>query len=765
MTMAMAAGTAVADMPSFVSRIEAGPSSAKTVKASSARVLETRTVAPGVKEQVVGLSGTNLHYKRLIVNNMVQNAINPEQLRGNAVRRAADETSVLSEGFEAFTTNGWMPAGWGVSSKDGVNANPWYVLPGSTTELVGVDGKYLMLVNYQTEHCEEWLITPAFTPKEGMDLSFLVNLDPVYMYSLDNINWNTMQYEGDKVEAYTLRVLVSEDNGDSWVTLKDYAKEQRFLDMSYSEAAAYGASLMKSETVSLADYVGKQIKIAFEYDGTDGQLCGIDNVHVGYPSLDASYDFPPYTLFFGVDKSMQSYNSSIAFLPVYTPLTWTNSSIGNPEDTEYTWQYMGPDNEEGVSSDESLTLTYHTDHTSDFSSRNNWYMTPTLTASSSKASPKSVTRYKYFQAGGEPVMVGTDTGTGQKYTFNFGLSTFDADSEGFDIFLTDDDDASPIFGYGPKVDKYWTDYTFGGDNGEDEYAYLDAIINYYTATDSPLVIKGGWMPAMVSDIKPGHEFTFQVLPLDAEGVQTAPLATATCKSEDIKVIEGGGMMDFSILSFEFDQPLVISKENCDAYTVRLGGMHGCANYFAPFMSAADNPSHLALGWIDKAISYNGEVRNSMTPVLNYTGMYQSFAIMLDAFYPWLESENSIELDADGSGTLALDSYHYTDDLRVVNAPEWLDAQLVGGRYDKGRLVLKSSSAEPAEAAVTIVGQGVAKQVTVKSPAVSSVGAVDAGSREVEAIFTASGKRVNAVSAPGVYVVKYRDGKVVKKIVK
>lgn len=32
MTMAMAAGTAVADMPSFVSRIEAGPSSAKTVK-------------------------------------------------------------------------------------------------------------------------------------------------------------------------------------------------------------------------------------------------------------------------------------------------------------------------------------------------------------------------------------------------------------------------------------------------------------------------------------------------------------------------------------------------------------------------------------------------------------------------------------------------------------------------------------------------------------------------------------------------------------
>ena len=99
MTMAMAAGTAVADMPSFVSRIEAGPSSAKTVKAYSARVLETRTVAPGVKEQVVGLSGTNLHYKRLIVNNMVQNAINPEQLRGNAVRRAADETSVLSECF------------------------------------------------------------------------------------------------------------------------------------------------------------------------------------------------------------------------------------------------------------------------------------------------------------------------------------------------------------------------------------------------------------------------------------------------------------------------------------------------------------------------------------------------------------------------------------------------------------------------------------------------------------------------------------------
>ena len=86
----------------------------------------------------------------------------------------------------------------------------------------------------------------------------------------------------------------------------------------------------------------------------------------------------------------------------------------------------------------------------------------------------------------------------------------------------------------------------------------------------------------------------------------------------------------------------MSQDICSAYVLRFSGFNDPDNvtYFAPYQSAVDNPDGFALGWVQKEITMNGETKSSLTPVAYYSG-FQSFAIMVDGAYPWLDADADI----------------------------------------------------------------------------------------------------------------------------
>ena len=276
--------------------------------------------------------------------------------------------------------------------------------------------------NYNPNFIDEWLVTPTVHVEEGMILRYLIDCEPLWMYSTDNVDWDTMSYIGEKTQVYTIKINISEDGGNTWTTLDDLAQRPGFLAMGFEEAMYYDNSLAP-QIIDLSDYAGKDVKICFEYVGTDGQLQSIDCVSVGYPALNAAYYYPFETLCFGTDPNLTQWALDVAMLPVYSPLTWMNASDGNPDNTTYTWSYMAADNSQLTSTDEELTETYRTDYTSEFTTRNNMYTAPVLRAEAPNAAPGEFSLYNYFQTGGKPEASLKDE-QGNAALYNLGLTTF-----------------------------------------------------------------------------------------------------------------------------------------------------------------------------------------------------------------------------------------------------------------------------------------------------------------------------------------------------
>jgi hypothetical protein len=752
--MALASGTVSAQTPDRVAAA-ARPQRAVTVKDVAPQVLESRTLSGNIKMHTV--KSGEMVYKR-IVGLKGNRVIQPRR----ATRAEAGSGYVLNEDFEGCTGKGWMPEGWQAVSKDATTQAPWIIDEASAIMLMGAQGSYLAICNFNSDFINEWLITPTVHVEDGMVLRYLIDKEPLWMYSTDNVDWDTYTYIGEKTQVYTIKVNISEDGGNTWTTVDDFAKRPEFLAMDFEEAMNYDGSLAP-ETLDLSAYAGKDIKIGFEYVGTDGQVQGIDCVSVGYPELNAAYWYPFETLCFGTDPNFVQWTLDVAMLPVYSPITWTNASEGNPDNTSYTWSYMAADNSQLTSTDEELTETYRTDYTSEFTTRNNMYTAPVLTATADKSAPGEYSLYKYFQTGGKPEVSLKDE-KGNAALYNLGLTTF-ATSEGLSL-CTGGDDSSPIFGYDANLDKFWTDYTFQGDNGENDYVHLTGILNTIYTGAAPMVIDGGWVLAKGHGIKADHEFKLEIIPLSDEGEMTQPVATATCKGSDIQVIEGGGLQDYLTLKFRFALPVVMSQEVCDSYVVRLSGMHDCGEYFAPYQSVDGNPNGFAFGWIEKDICFEGEVRSSLSPVVNYTGATQSFAIMLDGYYPWLQpAAQEVQIDSTGSAALELDTYHPVTDLTVEGAPEWLTYTFEGTRYNDARIKFQATNPEEATCSLTIKGLGINKQIKISSSAQSGIHGIEVDGSGSETVYTLGGVKVNGQPAPGIYVVKDANGRVAKKVIK
>ncbi len=738
---------------------------------------KSRRVAPGISES------NKEGLKKLRILDPTTSKINVQKQRSAGKMKAAPEGATFFESFEGWngTDSEWVPEGWTVEMKGEVSRDLSWT-PSAWTSYyypAPADGDYYYGVSYSYENPQdEWLISPEIPVGENNVLTYWLYLSPAYIYSMDNVNWDTLQFEGDRQIAANVQVLAQVDGGE-WAVIMDYAEyynQYTLEELLYMEPEG-----LTKQSVSLADYAGKEVKFAFRYYGLDGNTVYLDAIAVGLPELDGiSYMNPFESLYWGFERDwyLSFVGLDIAQYPVFSPLTWNNYS--DVYDCDFTWGYTDPvtrDWAEDSTDPWSLALTYEPDYTDAATKRNNFFLPPVLSASAPGAGSGSYqSPVALMQAGGkaEYKMAGGD--------FNANLLPFAVASDGVARVTVSDDDMGalsiPVFGYNQFVDQYWLNYSLNGaPAAEGDYSHLEAIANLFMApAEAPLVVNGITVYGY-GNIGADVELTATIYALDesmsADFEALEAVATATCKGSDLNAEYEDDSNGYICIPFDFEQPVALqSSAEHPAFLIMFSGFRNeGVKYFAPLQSAIPDPNYLCLGYILNHIDLSASGRPayySLKPMVykadgEYVDPYASFAIALEAEYPWLTCDTEEVVFDDDTEVVPVPLGSYYDGSKLsVETPEGINASATG-RYDECVLTVTCTTADAKDGNIVVKAPGVEVTIPVKVTK-SGISSIDASVAGPATIYDLSGRRVDA-DAPGVYIIRNADGTVAKRIVK
>lgn len=372
----------------------------------------------------------------------------------SVVAKAADSSENQNSFFEGFesrdpdaygsSANAFLPSGWSQFSRqgnkhlnsytDGYWDLTWLTLSNEgckslptgnqTTAYEGECYAYIMPdvmwgekkpypdlgLDYATNRPQdEWLVTPAITPKEEEWFYFKLQFRPGWaLYSRENNDFSG--------ETNLLEVYATEGDGTTdseWTllwSLKDYIKTNYTQQELRADLTNINSVPYQSIFIKVSDYVGKNVKLAFRFYGVNGQGMAIDNVSLGIPMPKPSYNLP--SGFFTqqtIDPNVEEIEGEPQLLiPFGVEATWTNTS----EDVlEYEWSYDGADGSKQTSSIKHLTTpAYEVGKT---------YTTPSLTGKFESRSAVYTSLFSKMQAGGRL------SGSGKSgYTGKMGVATY-----------------------------------------------------------------------------------------------------------------------------------------------------------------------------------------------------------------------------------------------------------------------------------------------------------------------------------------------------
>lgn len=689
------------------------------------------------------------------------------------------EGHVLFESFEDWDGEDafWTPDGWSVEMRGDVQRGESWTISVSAGMLPPPsDGKYYYGINFATEKQDEWLISPEVQLEEGMILSYWLYLDPMFLFNMNNVDWDTLEFIGEREVAATLQIWVQPEGGE-WVMLHDYVDD--YKDLSLLELMDLSPTALEKNTCSLADYAGKKVKVAFRYVGIDGNTMFIDAVGIGYPSLeDVSYMDPFSTLYWGFERgtSLTGLGAAIAQYPVYAPLTWTNMSY--IEGATFSWKYCDPITAEFVTDNnpDELVVTYVPDYSSAASMKNNLFYPPELIATAPNATAGSYTSpYAYFQAGGKGERTLND---GKE--LNVSLFPFSFHDRGLAITTVDDesigDSAIPVFGYNSNADRYWLNYSLNGEEPIDGiYSKLEGIANVLFPSEAPLVVNGLTVFGF-GKIADDAEFTATIYALNAEcsaDISTFTKIASTKISGSDVMKEDANSRGYLAFPFDFEAPAVVkATEEHPAYVFMFEGFNSDkVEFFAPLQSNLPDPNYMCHGYILNHIdlgsfSQKGEYY-SFKPMVykendDYVDPYGAFAIGIEGEYPWLTSDcEQIVITPTGEKTtVALGSYHDASKLSV-EVPTGAVAS-ISGRYNECMLTVWHNEADViAEGDAVVKGPGVELTIPLVERA-AGMSEIQDGNAVIDGIYDLNGNRLQ-IPATGISIVKYSDGTVRKKV--
>lgn len=725
----------------------------------------------------------------------IRTASKETELAPPTVKAAAKSTLrdgfVLYENFDGWDSSmDWVPKGWTKEHKGECDVNgSWFA--GSYEYGIPcrpADGLYFYGIGYaEDEIQDEWLITPEVEISENMVLTYWLYLRPFYLYDYNKL--------GNRITTFTLQIMVKPEGGD-WVAIKDYAEDYKDYDdfELYNIVIQMTSSTdMYKQTVSLADFAGKKVQVAFRYYGLNGDAVFVDGIGISLPEIEnVSYSQPENTLFWGLsnDPYMSGMNNDIAFYPVCAPLKWINNR-NSDSDITYSWKYQITETMEDQFSNNpnELEVTYYPDYSSPMTLKNNFYYPPTLLANApGKAAGFYQAPYWFLQAGGKPEIEMDDE------KFEVSLLPFPINQTDWNIFDVRDGKLGaysvPVFGHNEFTNDYWLNYYLNdAEKLPGNYAKLQGIANlFWPSKEAPLVVNGvnvqGWGRFWdEAELK----LSIYALPATGNGNVTSDftkfkkVGEATLSGRDVQSMSGGKDKDYQFLAFQFDEPVSVQgSDEYPAFAFMFEGFNSDqTDYFSPGQSQKPGPFGNTMGYMLHEIDLTGQEgglsKHYEFEKMRYTEEGKEriptggFLIGLVAEYPWLYSDTEkITLGInDNKASVTLYSYYSAADL-VVTPPQGLIATISEeDDYNVCTVTLERIEGEPViiDSEVVIKGKGVEVEIpVVAAGTVNSVDEIITNDGVVEAVYDLSGRKVSSPEA-GVYIVKSSNGKVRKVIIK
>lgn len=457
------------------------------------------SVQRGDKTMQIVKNSDGTFCKRLVSDKITQKLNRNTTSSFNKSVAAAAKLFESFEGWDEINPD-WLPDGWSRVNKAGEET--WYISDGGAF-FHPTDGDYMASVDWlwpfdddfnliELNPRDEMLISPAFIPATNEFVFFDVNYSTYFMfYDL----FEDGPYFDDPM--FNIQVLVSADNGENWDVIWD-ANELYSID----DIEDFDNSVWFTEMVSLSDYVGKSIKIAFRYTDRDGgDSIGLDNIAVREPSPEALYVRPKGYFKIGLTQDWGLYPVNMIFGHAYDKTIWRNFS---KESETYSWEYENPNGSGTIlkTSEKEPNIPYPFD----------LFEIPELTSSGYGYTSKYKWGNKdmrYLLAGGYPGMF---FGDGDPGSCNYDFSLFE------NIYIYND-------GRGG--------YTFGTNTDN----LVEGVANYFEKPVHKYILEGVWAALRVFKGFPAStEFTLVIHRVVDGILKDEIIATSTCKVADVEVL-------------------------------------------------------------------------------------------------------------------------------------------------------------------------------------------------------------------------------------
>ncbi|GHT87769.1 hypothetical protein FACS189474_1440 [Bacteroidia bacterium] len=555
----------------------------------------------------------------------------------------------LWESFENYPGNDffWAPAGWTIQSNAGNVPNPEEAITWHFSDAIGelditpTNGKYMAYLNgaIGEQQQDEWLISPVFTPETQDFLFFDANYSPFWMFfDYENVMENP---EEDFIFNFenpfnSMQALVSTDEGASWTTLWDAGagnyNEENIWD--------YLDNQWHKIKISLDDYVGKPVQIAFRLFGKNAQSSAIDYIRAGILIPEASYAIPQGFFYGGINA--EGYGApGTAIGAAYIPTTWCNTS---PDATGFHWTLPNIFDAGSYSSTE--------ENPSDSYIYDAFYF-PTLTVNFGTAVSEP-----YSWAAEENTLFGRSVFLAGG---NFGESLHALDPsipEGIGVGNYNLLHNINVIALGPE------DYLFGTGPGNRS----KAIANYFEKPAQAYLLRGVNIAAYQFKAPAGTELTLTIRRVDANGELKEVIATAQWTTNQAIPETDFFTIPFHHFSIE---DLVID----DAIFMELSGFSGKSGLsFGVYSEALQTDGSEGNAYV--SMDVNGVDTWLPTSAVLEEGGSTSLCFTLDLVYSFIAPQN---LDYDFHATamggeaksFSLISYYARDNKWQENLPEWI----------------------------------------------------------------------------------------------
>lgn len=210
------------------------------------------------------------------------------------------------DSFEYFNGETLIPNNWSTKHKT-ESTYYWHATEAiSILETIApTDGNYMMWINFDQELLEQdtWLISPEIQPKDGDLLEFDLYYAPVFMYYKYNEETGDFYFDFSSPTA-TLKVMIAEAGSDNWTELWD---AHNLAEMYNEENILEYMGAWDWYKISLQPYVGKTIKLAFQYVGQNGDSMALDRILIGKEKSSNGMEKYEYTKDFNIKCTGNSF--------------------------------------------------------------------------------------------------------------------------------------------------------------------------------------------------------------------------------------------------------------------------------------------------------------------------------------------------------------------------------------------------------------------------------------------------------------------------